>query len=109
MAQDNFQSEFQREVVDRLARLETMLSIVTRECPLCQARIGALEVDAAKTAANSSSAHHRIDGLISTALWAAGAVGGITAVLIQLVLYFLKLKGASAGGNVATVVFLLAR
>ncbi len=109
MAQDTSQSEFQREVVDRLARLETMLSVVTRDCPPCQARVGALEVQAAKMAASAASAHHRIDGLISTALWAAGAAGGITAVLIQLVLYFLKLKGVSAGGDIATVVFLLAR
>lgn len=109
MAQDNSQHEFQREVVDRLARLETMLSVVTRDCPPCQARVGALEVQAAKVAASTASAHHRIDGLISTALWAAGAAGGITAVLIQLALYFLKLKGVGAGGDVATVVLLLAR
>ncbi len=105
MTQDNSQSDFQRDVVDRLARLETMLSIVTRDCPPCQARVGALEVQAAKLAASTASAHHRIDGLISTALWAAGAAGGITAALIQLILYFLKLKGAGAA-DVTTVVLL---
>ena len=86
MSQDDFhfQNEFQREVVDRLARLETMLSIVTRDCPFCQSRIGAVEVQAAKSAASNASAHHRIDGLISTALWVAGAAGGVTTVLIQV-------------------------
>lgn len=84
MPHDEFQNEFQREVVDRLARLETMLSVVTRDCPLCQSRIGALEIQAAKAAASTASAHHRIDGLISTAMWVAGAAGGIVAVLIQV-------------------------
>ena len=84
------QNDFEREVVDRLARLETMLSVVTRECPLCQARIGALEVEAAKAAASTASAHHRIDGIISTAVWASGVVGGTTAVLIQIGLILFK-------------------
>ena len=83
-------NEFQREVVDRLARLETMLSVVTRDCPLCQSRICALEVQAAKVAASTTSAHHRIDGLVATALWASGAVGGVTAAIIQVVLYLIK-------------------
>jgi hypothetical protein len=90
MSHNDFQNDFQREVVDRLARLETMLSVVTRDCPLCQSRISALEIQAAKAAASTASAHHRIDGLISTALWAAGAAGGITAVLIQVGLSLLK-------------------
>lgn len=96
MSHDDSQNEFQREVVDRLARLETMLSVITRDCPLCQSRIGALEIQAAKAAASTASAHHRIDGLISTALWAAGAVGAITAVLIQVAMYLFKIKGGSA-------------
>lgn len=101
VSQEN--TEFQKEVVDRLARLETMLSVVTRDCPPCQARVGSLEVQAAKAAASTASAHHRLDGLISTALWAAGAVGAVTAVLIQIALYFIKLKGAGVAYGHALV------
>jgi uncharacterized protein (UPF0212 family) len=65
--------DFQREVIDRLARIETKqdaTNITVADHTRCinQHSISIVEVDS-----RSRSAHHRIDGIF----WGAGVLGGI--------------------------------
>lgn len=73
------QDEFQRQVIDRLARIETKQD-ATHETIVCHAvAIAAHSVDIAKVDASAKSAHKRIDGIYA----AAGVIGAATGGLIN--------------------------
>ena len=68
------QNEFEREVLDRLIKIETQMSAMIAICPQCQARINALELASVKMEASTKSAHLRIDGVYKTVAFVAGAI-----------------------------------
>ena len=75
------QKTFEREVLDRLIKMETQLDTITIQCPQCQSKIDLHSIALATLSASIKSAHHRIDGIY----FAAGALGAIAGWLVNLV------------------------
>ena len=78
--------EFEREVLDRLAVIETKLDPVVHGGRDCQRVVNQHSVDLATVAASSKSAHHRIDGVYKTAAGVSAAVGFI----LQVAAFFIQ-------------------
>ena len=57
MGQDNFENE----VLQRLARIESHQENTSKQCIPCQAKIDSLEIQVAKVVESAKSAHHRLD------------------------------------------------
>lgn len=55
------ETEFQQDVIDRLARIETQQKNITDECIPCRKKVDCLEVTMAKVEASAKAAHHRLD------------------------------------------------
>lgn len=65
--------DFQREVIDRLARIETKQDVMTITVADHSKCITQHSIAIADGDSRSRSAHHRIDGI----LWGAGILGAI--------------------------------
>ena len=75
------EKEFEREVLDRLAIIETKIDPFLCQCHECQKTITEHSVHIAEIALSAKSAHHRIDGIF----WGAGILGGIAGTVVNLI------------------------
>ncbi len=55
------EQDFEREVLQRLARIETNQDNTTAECGPCRKKVDDLEIAVARVEASAKSAHHRLD------------------------------------------------
>lgn len=83
------EKEFEREVLDRLAIIETKLDPFVSQCRDCHRVLNQHSVDIATVAASSKAAHHRIDGVYKTAAGVSAAIG----FLLQVAAFFLQRSG----------------
>lgn len=72
------EKEFEREVLDRLITVETLLKTLTVQCPQCQAKLITHGEEIVSLTASTKSAHHRIDGIYQ----AAGIVAAIISTVV---------------------------
>lgn len=86
------EKEFEREVLDRLIKVETLLQMVAGTCPGCQSKIQTLEIYAAKIDESAKSSHKRVDGIYRT----AGAISAGVGAVLQLVSYVIQ---SNRGGH----------
>ena len=84
------EKEFEREVLDRLAIIETKLNPFVTQCRDCHKILTQHSIDLATVAASSKAAHHRIDGVYKTAAGVSAAIG----FLLQVASFFLQKGGA---------------
>lgn len=82
--------KFEREVLDRLIRMEIKVDTITVQCPPCQAKINAHDIAIATVDASSRSAHHRIDSVYKI----AGLISAGIGIMIQLI----TVAGKKVGG-----------
>ncbi|MDR3561262.1 MAG: hypothetical protein P4N59_07480 [Negativicutes bacterium] len=75
------QEKINRETLQTCTRMETLLQGIVNTCPRCQTRLGGHDVALATVEASAKSAHHRIDGVYTS----AGAAGAIAAIFIQFI------------------------
>lgn len=87
------EKEFEREVLGRLIKVETLLQMVASTCPGCQARIQALEIGAAKIDESAKSSHKRINGIYKTAGAISTAIGLLINGMAFLISQAAKVKG----------------
>lgn len=87
------QQQFNREVLDRMIKMETKMDIIVVQCPQCQASVNQLKIDQAKTEAKAASAHHRIDGVYKTAGAISTAIGLLINGMAFLISQAVKVKG----------------
>lgn len=80
------EKEFERELSDRLTRLETKMDIVLAQCPPCQARVQSHEIALAKLNESIKSAHERIDNVYRTAGYISAGVG----LILQVVAFIIQ-------------------
>lgn len=83
------EKEFEREVLDRLAVIETKLDPIVHGCRDCQRMLNQHSIDLATVAASSKSAHYRIDGVYKTAAGVSAAVG----LTLQAISFLLQRGG----------------
>ncbi len=76
-----------RDVLDRLARLETKVDIVLGKCPPCQEKLHSHDITIADAIAKATAAHRRIDGIKKT----AGSIAAAVVVILQAVISVAKL------------------
>ena len=57
------EKDFEREVLDRLIRMEMLVEQVVKTCPDCQSKLGGHDVAIAKIDEAAKSAHKRTDDL----------------------------------------------
>lgn len=55
------EQNFEREVLQRLTRIETNQANTTAECVPCRRKVDDLEIAVAEVKASAKSAHHRLD------------------------------------------------
>jgi hypothetical protein len=55
------QQEFEKEVLQRLTRIEAHQENTSKQCDPCQTKINALEIAVAENKGSIKSAHHRLD------------------------------------------------
>lgn len=84
------QIDFQREVIDRLARIETKQDATTITVADHSKIIAQHSIAIADGDSRSRSAHHRIDGIF----WGAGLLGGAAGWVVNL---FASLWGKGGG------------
>lgn len=75
------EKEFEREVLDRLAVIETKLDPITVNCRDCNKLVSQHSVAIAEVTASTKSAHHRIDGVYRTAGIISTAIGLVLNVI----------------------------
>lgn len=54
---------FEREVLQRLTRIETKQENINNQCAPCRSKIDNLEITVARVEAATKSAHHRLDAM----------------------------------------------
>jgi peptidoglycan hydrolase CwlO-like protein len=54
---------FEREVLQRLTRIETKQENINNQCAPCRSKIDNLEITVARVEAAAKSAHHRLDAM----------------------------------------------
>lgn len=84
------EKSFEREVLDRLITIETTLKSLTVQCPQCQAEIVASGKAIVALESSTKSAHHRIDGIKSTAGLIATIVGTVIGAVFTLVNFIIN-------------------
>lgn len=82
--------DFQREVIDRLARIETKQDVTTITVADHAKCITQHSISIADVNSRARSAHHRIDGIF----WGAGLLGGAAGWVVNL---FASLWGKGGG------------
>lgn len=80
------EKDFEREVLDRLAIIETKLDPVLSNCRECNKIIGQHSVSIAELCADINSAHHRIDGVYNT----AGIISTVIGVIVNLLAFAIQ-------------------
>ena len=55
--------EFEKEVLQRLTRIEAKQEGISGQCEPCQKKISDLEIGLAEIKASAKSAHHRVDSM----------------------------------------------
>lgn len=58
---DQGEYSFERDILQRLTRIESHQEVILRECAPCQSKIDALEISVAENKSSLKSAHHRLD------------------------------------------------
>lgn len=79
------EKDYERELSERLIRLETKMDIVLAQCPPCQARVQAHDIALAKVDEATKSAHKRIDNVYRTAGYISAGVGFILQVIAFII------------------------
>jgi hypothetical protein len=55
---------FERDILQRLTRIEAHQESIMKDCVPCQAKIDALEITVAENKASTKAAHHRLDAML---------------------------------------------
>ena len=55
---------FERDILQRLTRIEAHQESIMKDCVPCQAKIDALEITVAENKASTKAAHHRLDAIL---------------------------------------------
>jgi hypothetical protein len=83
------QDDFQREVIDRLARIETKQDATQITVADNVKTIAKHSISIAEINASAKSAHHRIDGICAT----AGLLGGLAGTIANVITLFWPKSG----------------
>lgn len=75
------EDKFQREVLDRLIRIETKQDEMIKTVDDHSDSVKQHDKDIVRLDASTKSAHHRLDGIFA----AAGIIGGVAGYITQLV------------------------
>lgn len=75
------EDKFQREVLDRLIRIETKQDDVIKTVDVHSTTIGQHDKEFVRIDAGQKSAHHRIDGIF----WGAGVVGAVAGTVVNFI------------------------
>lgn len=70
--------DFQTEVIDRLARIETQQSMMSNQIHALQEELESVKQIALEARQSSNSAHHRIDFIF----WLAAALGALVSFFV---------------------------
>lgn len=81
---------FEREVLDRLIKMETKLDAITIQCPQCQTQIGSHGIALATIDASAKSAHRRIDGVVDGIYKTAGIISAVVGTVIGCIFTLLN-------------------
>jgi len=74
------EKDFQQEVIDRLARIETKQDSTAETVKQNTTTINQHSIEITENKQSVKSAHHRIDGIYAT----AGIIGGAVSFVVQL-------------------------
>lgn len=77
-------NEFQQEVIDRLARIETKQDATAETVKQHTETINHHSIEITKNEQSAKSAHHRIDGIYATAGLIGGVAGFITKLIVDI-------------------------
>jgi hypothetical protein len=88
MPEDNFQ----REVLDRLIRIETKQDDMIKTVDRHTGAITQHDKDIVRIDASAKSAHYRIDGIF----WGAGIIGGVAGTVVNFIAAVLAKAGSHA-------------
>jgi len=84
------EQEFQRKIIDQLARVETKQDLMLDTVKSNTATINQHSIEITENSQSAKAAHHRIDGIF----YAAGVMGAIASFLTNtLINVWDKLKG----------------
>jgi tetrahydromethanopterin S-methyltransferase subunit G len=99
---------FEREVLQRLTRIETKQENINNQCAPCRSKIDHLEIAVARVEAATKSAHHRLDAMqtnsaevkeelitaikdqISGIYRTAGMLGAISGFFVGVIMWLIK-------------------
>lgn len=99
---------FEREVLQRLTRIETNQANTSEQCAPCRAKVDQLEIMFARVEASAKSAHHRIDTMqtnntelkkelvtaikeqISSIYRTAGVIGALSSFFVGIIMWLIK-------------------
>ncbi len=77
-------NDFERDMIDRTARIETKLDIILETQHKQQDKLDEVDERATEALQSTKSAHHRIDDMQVTAMKIAGAVSTVIGLLIGM-------------------------
>jgi len=83
------EKDFQQEVIDRLARIETKQDATAETVKLNTTTINQHSIDITENKQSLKSAHHRIDGIF----WGAGILGGAAGTVVNFIVSVLSKGG----------------
>ncbi|MDD4601727.1 MAG: hypothetical protein PHQ46_11855 [Negativicutes bacterium] len=86
------EKDFQQEVIDRLARIETKQDATAETVKQNTTTINQHSIDITENRQSAKSAHHRIDGIF----WGAGILGGVAGTVVNFIASVLG-KGSGHG------------
>lgn len=78
---------FDRDVLERLTKIETKIEMLLSVCPANQAHLHDAEISLQKVDQSVKYAHHRIDGMYKT----ASAIGVTVSLLINFLAYLTRI------------------
>lgn len=99
---------FEREVLQRLTRIETNQENINDQCVPCRSKVDNLEIVVARVEAAAKSAHHRLDTMqsnnvavkeelitaikeqISSIYRTAGVIGAVSGFFVGVIMWLIK-------------------
>lgn len=99
---------FEREVLQRLTRIETNQENINDQCVPCRSKVDNLEIAVARVEAAAKSAHHRLDTMqsnnvavkeelitaikeqISSIYRTAGVIGAVSGFFVGVIMWLIK-------------------
>ena len=85
-------NDFERDMIDRSARIETKLDIILETQHKQQDKLDEVDERATEALQSTKSAHHRIDEMRVTVIKIAGAVSTAIGLLIGFAQVYIQLK-----------------